>query len=44
MGKLKIAELVILAISALISIAKYIIKFIDYLGRLLIREPATSTA
>lgn len=34
MGKLKIAEVAILAVSALVTIAKSIVKFIDYLCKL----------
>jgi hypothetical protein len=42
MTKLKLAELVILAISALITAAKSIIKFIDYIGRM--RKPIAGKA
>ena|GEM_PF-1278278 len=43
MDKLKIIELIISAGSALLSAAKYIIKFIDYLFRLR-TKPAAATA
>lgn len=42
MGKLKTSEIVILAVSALVTIAKSIVKFIDYLCKLM-QNPATST-
>jgi hypothetical protein len=34
MGKLKIAEMVLLAISALVTVAKGVIKFIEYIIKL----------
>ena len=43
MGKLKIVELVLLAVSALVSAAKGVIKFIDYIGKVRNR-PAIKTA
>lgn len=43
MGKLKIAELIVLTISALVTAAKYIIKFIDYIGKIKKRPTACTT-
>jgi hypothetical protein len=44
MGKLKFAELVISAVSSLLSIAKYVVKLVDYLGRIIRRTPVASSA
>ncbi len=41
MGRFKFAELLLTAISSLVSIAKYVIKFIDSLSKLK-RTPATA--
>jgi len=43
MGKLKIAELIVLTISALATAAKSIIKFFEYIGKIR-RQPARGTA
>ena len=42
MNKLKIAELIILAISALTAAIKSALKFIDYLGKLRQKKPAAT--
>jgi hypothetical protein len=44
MGRLKFAELLVSAISAIVTAAKYIIKLIDCLGRIIRKTPASSTA
>jgi hypothetical protein len=43
MGKWKIVEIVLSAISALVSAAKAVMKFIDQIGKLK-KEPAKNTA
>jgi hypothetical protein len=44
MGKIKIVEIVLNAISSLVSVAKGVIKFIGYVYKLMKRKPGDSFA
>ena len=43
MGKLRVVEMVLLAVSALVSAAKGVVKFIDYIGKLTSRPAIRAT-